>query len=742
MPRRSLFPTPIEPALTAPLGSRIAGLTSATHSLRPNTRTGRRTPLGAALFSLCVLGILCGESAAQDRPPWWDGLWRFRALVTINPNQEWGDAPAARILLHVRQDADCGGRDIRVISPEGQPVPFTIVHATLEGQYLIAFAAPQKQGFYCIYYGNQHADAAQQAAPKQALVYETRPIPKGATVNSWAEAQAALNRAGPAYGAAYWNRVYDAYNPFGPQSDYIGIYRGYIRCPVDGTYRFATLSDQSSFLLVDDQLVTQWIGPHNIHQGQQGEQSGPIYLARGPHRFLYVHFSFGGPARAAAAWMPPGADHFEIIPHPAFPGLPEAEVFEAEWFEQPLCAEFTWRAEGYCEASDATGGAQAQMTAVKFASHSSAAESTLVDRYLWDFGDGQTATEPQPRHVFLAPGTYAVTLSIVSTDGDRTSCTKKVKVGIVWEDLDFPLRKLETFWGQVKDYRLDTLPTASLLGAYALARELEKTREAFAIARELDKRRDQLEPARLYDVFMDLGRYYQDVERQPQKAEQYFGLAIEAAPAPDTQRRFNARFALCDHHFYYLEDYGRAREEYRTLRSDFPQADPVQRRLALIRMGDTYACEGKAQEALEAYREAEADPTYAPDKPKALLSGTAIQQVQSYLRSGNGDEALKRLEEILWLYPTMRLEGEPALLRVKANLLKATFEEARKQADIYIRFARDPNYLPAVHVAAAEACIELGLMQEAAQHYKTVLEDFPESPQVTEARNSLDRLGQ
>jgi len=710
-------------------------LASATHSLRHKARTGRRPPLAAVLFILYVLGLLCGRALAQERPTWWDGLWRFRALLTINPNQEWADAPAARVLFHVRQDALLlDGRDVRVISPDGQPVPFSIVRATPEGQFLIAFEAPQKQGFYALYYGNQHAPPVQQVPPKQGLVYETRPVPAGATANSWAEAQAALNRAGPAYGAAFWNRVYDAYNPFGPQTDYIGIYKGYIRCPTDGTYRFATLSDQSSFLLVDDQPVTQWIGPHNIHQGQQGEHSAGIYLARGMHKFSYVHFSFGGPARAAAAWMPPGSDHFEILPHPAFPGLPEAEVFEGEWFEQPLCAEFIWRPESYCEAGDA------KMTAVRFASRSTAAEGTLIDRYLWDFGDGQTATEPQPRHAFLAPATYAVTLNIVSTAGDRTLCTKNIKTGIIWEDMDFPRRKLEEFWAQVKDYRLEALPTASLLSMYSLARELEKVREPFNIARELDKRRDQLEPARRFDVFMDLGRYYQELEPQPQRAEQYFELALQAAPASDAQRRFNARFALCDHHFYYLEQYERAREEYRQLRGEFPQADPAQRRVALIRIGDTYACEGRAQEALEAYREAEADPLYAPDKPRPLLTGTSVQQVQSYLRSGNGDEALKRLEELLWLYPTMRLEGEPALLRVKASLLKGKFEEARKQADIFIRLGRDPNYLPAVRIAAAEACTELGLMQEAADHYRTVLKDFPESPQVRDAEDGLRRL--
>jgi tetratricopeptide (TPR) repeat protein len=699
------------------------------------------------LFPLFLFVVSCAvlwsaSASAQERPPWWDGRWRYRELVSINPNQEFADSPFVQVRVHIRADADHAGTDIRVVAPDGRPVSLAIAHASPDGQYLIAFQAPQKQGLYGVYYDNPHADAVRQTPPPRGLLYETRPIPEKTVVNSWADAQAALARAVTTYGAAYWNRVFDAYNPFGPQSDYIAVYRGYVRCPQAGQYKFATVSDQASFLLVDDQLVAEWPGAHIIRQGQRGEHSGAIELTQGMHRFLYVSFSFGAAARAEAAWMPPGSDRFEVMPHSAFPGLPEAEVFEGEWYNQPLCADFTSRPESYCEAPAATGGADTQMTAVKFASKSTTSGNALIDSYLWDFGDGQTAADPQPRHVFLAPGTYAVTLNIASTAGDRTSCTKKVKVGPIYEDLDFPRKKLETFWGYVKGYHPDKLPTPLLLAEWQFAKEMEKTPEAFEIAKSLDGRRDQLEPARVYDVAMDLGRYYEDVERRPDKAEEYFNVALQSAPQSDQQRRFNALFALCDHHFYYLGQAERAREEYRKLRSDFPQTDPARRRVALIRIGDTFACDGKAQEALGTYREAEGDPAYVPSQPRAVMRGSMIQEVESALRSGDGDAALSRLEELLWYYPTMRIEGQPALLRVKANLLKGKFDEARKQADIFIRISRDPNWLPAVHVGAAEACFELGLTQDAAQHYKAVLKDFPESPEVKDAEEGLRHLGE
>jgi tetratricopeptide (TPR) repeat protein len=688
------------------------------------------------LLALILVLFAFGRGvAAQQRPAWWDGQWRARMLLSIAPDEPYLGAPGAYAWVHLPADVEAGGADLRVVDPGGRPVPFGIVHASAEGRCLIAFAARRKQGSYAVYYDNPYARPVPQAFPAQGLFYETRPIPENAVVNDWSDALRVLASAGPAYGAAPWGQVFDAYNPFGPQSRYVGIYSGFIRCPTDGTYNFATLSDDSSFLLVDDRLVTQWVGPHRIQQGRHGEQGGTIELTRGPHRFEYVHFSFGTSSRAAAAWQPPGGDHVVIIPGGAFPGLPEARVFESQRLGQPACADFTHRTESYCEADEA------QMTAVRFVSTSSTEGDTLIERYAWDFGDGQGSAEPQPLHVFLAPGTFDVTLSITTTAGQGTACRKRVRVEPVYEDMDFTLAKMAKFWDGVKDYRFDRLPTPSLTALWTFATHMEMPDAAATAAEQLYGRRDDLEPAQFADVALALGRYYEGRGGRPDEARRCFEAALDALPESDQRRRLEARFALADHIFYYENDPARARQEYAKLRADFPRTDPSQARLALIRIGDTHRQQGDAAKALEFYSQAEADPAYAPQEPADVAKGAGLQQVRAYLRRGEGAEARKRLEALLWLYPTMRLEGEPALLHVQAALLDADFAEAKKQADAYIAFSKDANYLPALHVGAAEACIELGRTDEAAAHYRKVLDDFPEAPQVEDAANGLHRLG-
>ncbi len=688
----------------------------------------------AALLAVMLLVTACGAAHGQGWPPWWDAMWRHRKLVRLDRGQPQGIG--ARLWVHIRKDADSGGRDIRVIGPEGEPVGFGIMHATAEGRYLLAFQTPASSGVYAVYYDNPRAGPTNPNPPQAGLLYETRPIPKGANPSSWHAAQATLSAAGPPSGAEFWKRVFDAYNPFGPQSNYIATYRGYIRIPSAGHWSFATVSNHSSFLLVDDQLVTEWVGRHNIRQGRRGEHSGSIYLDRGIHSFHYMHFAYGAGSRGLAAWQPPDTKRWLVIPESAFPPLRGAHVYESERYDQPICADFTVAPRSYCEAG------KARMVTVHFSSTSTTAAGGLLDRYQWDFGDGQVSDAPRPDHVFLAPGTYTVTLSITNTGGDRTRCTKTVKAEPIWNDLDFRRHKLEKVWQGVRNYRLEALPTPSLLAIWEFAKNIEHKEKASEAALELDDRRHDLTPVQFYDVAMDIGHYYQEVEKRPDRAEQYLRLAHQSVPESDGLRRFKARFALCDHYFYQMEEPEKARGEYEKLRADFPRTDPRGRRTALIRIGDTYRSEGNAAAALERYAEAEGDPAYQPDKPRAMVVGSGLQQTESYLRAGNADAALGKLDELLDHYPTMRLEGEPTLLRLRTHLLKGNFKGAKKEADTFIAISKDPNSLPAVHVEAAEACIELGLTEEAEAHYRTVLDDFPESPQVPDAENGLRRLGE
>jgi len=54
--------------------------------------------------------------------------------------------------------------------------------------------------------------------------------------------------------------------------------------------------------------------------------------------------------------------------------------------------------------------------------------STNATSYVWDFGDGQTSTQKDPTHIFLAAGTFNVKLTATG-DGDSISVTKSITIG-------------------------------------------------------------------------------------------------------------------------------------------------------------------------------------------------------------------------------------------------------------------------------------------------------------------------
>ncbi|HEU5471069.1 MAG TPA: ThuA domain-containing protein [Actinophytocola sp.] len=54
--------------------------------------------------------------------------------------------------------------------------------------------------------------------------------------------------------------------------------------------------------------------------------------------------------------------------------------------------------------------------------------------YQWDFGDGGTSTEPNPRHTYARVGAYTATLTVTYADGERASTRTQVTVGCAVTD--------------------------------------------------------------------------------------------------------------------------------------------------------------------------------------------------------------------------------------------------------------------------------------------------------------------
>ncbi|MEM9897115.1 MAG: PKD domain-containing protein [Bacteroidota bacterium] len=77
--------------------------------------------------------------------------------------------------------------------------------------------------------------------------------------------------------------------------------------------------------------------------------------------------------------------------------------------------------------------------------------SIFAVSYSWDFGDGNTSTDMNPTHTYLASGAYDVTLTIADVNGVMADITKEVNVGVQ-----------STFDAVIQNADMESYPTAEM----------------------------------------------------------------------------------------------------------------------------------------------------------------------------------------------------------------------------------------------------------------------------------------
>ena len=95
-----------------------------------------------------------------------------------------------------------------------------------------------------------------------------------------------------------------------PPETFSTRWRGYLPVARAGSYRFATTSDDGSWLYVDGRLVVDNGGTHGVVT-----RSGQTFLERGPHFILIEYSQAGGPSALEVSWARDGAP---LTPIPAW----------------------------------------------------------------------------------------------------------------------------------------------------------------------------------------------------------------------------------------------------------------------------------------------------------------------------------------------------------------------------------------------------------------------------------------
>jgi tetratricopeptide (TPR) repeat protein len=188
------------------------------------------------------------------------------------------------------------------------------------------------------------------------------------------------------------------------------------------------------------------------------------------HTIEYYHAATGPEAIMTAAWevSPPAGEKEKPkpmqIPPEAFHAGTVAHVISESLILKSVkfAPDFLVHIDGEVPLPDN----DVPVVGVQF--HDNSAKAlTMKAKIQWDFGDGQTSSQADPRHVYLRPGLYNVKLA-VSRVPKNLEIVNRVYIDKPIETADEKLATLEDYLPLVGKYDMHTLDAASLRQLWAM----------------------------------------------------------------------------------------------------------------------------------------------------------------------------------------------------------------------------------------------------------------------------------
>jgi tetratricopeptide (TPR) repeat protein len=634
---------------------------------------------------LVVCMFVAGSRQAAD--PWHLSEWQARAVVEITqPASEAGvDTAAVKILCQGRAKPD--GSDYRVLNGAGKPVAFQLTFHDAARYSLISFRALDPKGRYFVYFNNpKAARAAEQVIidpkpgagppkgnwiPRHGLVLETIQRPEGDNPKTIEDMAKLIAASKAKYGARYQRRISDGYNPFGPSDYYISIYRGWIRIPKPGKYQFCTISNEASFSFLDGKELVHWPGRHTVERGIHGEKNTTVELTAGLHHIEYYHEEVTLEQMAFLGWRPSAdAGPFSAIPESIYTAPHQATVTRLEDSKgvlpsfEPIITDSIWPVERH----------EGQYTRCRVSAK--AAPGTTCR---WDFGDGQTATGAEVERVYLALGTYQVTLS--TSDGQSAR---------------WPLEVFEI------DHVTDQFKEGSLKDYAKLARSYDRAKLDASNLKELAHLLEENEdPAAALEVGEQFLKRYGDAQPKlaPKVRRLIAGCALrlgkgeidkaianyQASITKDTpvieKLDVLARLVRLVGIERNLPDKAGAilaQVEEAVKGAKLDDDTKAAYRRAVIAAGDVLLWHGKLEGAATLHRRAETLGAFIPSQVRSARLGAYPNSIREFIEAGNYGAALDVVERWEETFPTEKVHGQTFFWRGKLLHLRGQHQEAAR----------------------------------------------------------------
>lgn len=683
-----------------------------------------------------VAGLAAAAGPLYGQARWWDRAWRSRRVVEAVPPKvsTYPGSEAAYFELYGQGYLKADGGDIRVVA-QGRLLRHRVLYVSPTGIARILFEVLPGVDTYEIYYGNPDAPAPEEDwEPRRGLLLRTRRY-NGGRFNNWAQARQTLQRSGPTLGAGPVNRVFHGHNPFGPSRRFVSIYDGWLYGPVAGTYSFATTSGNASFLFINGQRVVDWPGRHG--PVPDARHHGEVVLPRGLARFRYVAIFVGGRPTAVAAWRLPGSQRYEVIPKNAFPPLVVATPRSLEVQGQRVTPDF--RTEFAGEATLTPEGDR-YLVKVRFVNTSSALAKRNYQP-LWEFGDGVTSRLLNPTHIYLAPGTYPVTLTLIGSG--RYQATQSIEVVQDWDaQVARRIDDRADYYDELRRYDPNKLPAQALANLVEYYLAVDKPADALRAGEVLlspgpgGAERPQVSDGvllrmahRLQEVLLPPG-YPPGRERDPQRALGLYAAAEARASGP----RAKAETALAQGRILFeeLRNLEGAQAAYQRVLGTYRRApNSREARGAYLGLGRLERWRGNLTGAGAWLQKAQSIPVGEDPAEKLRVRRSAwARAVEDALRRDDPQVtslAWRDLTTWAWYFPEDLLEGHHTVLLARLLLKQQNPQRAAQELEALLRVNPESQYADQALWSLTDCYLALGDRAKALAALDRLARDYPSS---------------
>jgi len=682
---------------------------------------------------LCQTSMVCAQTKGA---PWWNKAWKCRRKVSVYGSTGKAGQDVCYVEFATLNRARKDGGDIRVVSKAGSPLTNKIIFMGPGDICKLAIRLPGgRRGYetFYVYYDNPKVSPPRQTwEPKCGLLLETRTY-KGGSYNSWSQMQSVLKRSeNYVQGRGYVKNIFMGYNPFGPTQNYVALYRGWLLCPRSGTYKLATTSDEASFLFIDKRLIVQKPGRHRAARNARYQAS--VRLSAGLRAIAYYHVQTSGYDAAVAAWQPPGARTFVVIPPEAFPAPLKGTVSGYEIQGSPVAPDFRVRNMDEAPLGDRL---IVRMGFTDTTNYPVRRQGTTT----WDFGDGTTATGRSADHVYFAQGTYDVKL-VVEFQGKQYSVTRAIRATEPYERQgDKPSNeKIKNYLPKVEKYPLEKMTSPNLVVAFDFFVRLRKFDHAVRAGETLVHRRKDVPERELKDKSIALASVLAEQKRDANRAVK----ALRAAEARLKNTNLKCEVAIeIARAMLKGGQADTAITELRRVLKVYASADKMLRRRAQIVVGDAYRQKAKYEDALAAYDKAALTPATKKTwdfKRRAVRIGILARSAEHYIRTKELDAAEDQLDMWEWEYPSEKLAGHSSLLRARVEAKRKNYAKAIRELEELAEVNPKSSYVPEGMMDLADYYRAIRDMAKAINVLETLVADYRDSPLVPKAEDKLKQF--